>query len=112
MKLFDPKGEGFVTRARLRGGLRYFNIYHTVEQVTEIFGKMGLADEERMSRRKFLKYLKSMPEPTPTMDHGFLDQPPSVILDLVMRYAFILSYVVAVSALFPLAGAFGTHKAP
>jgi hypothetical protein len=110
MKLFDPKGDGFVTRARLRGGLRHFNIYHTVEQVTEIFGKMGLADDDRMPRRKFLKYLKSMPEPTPTMDHGFLDQPPSVILDSVMRYAFILSYIVVVSALFPLADTFGTYR--
>jgi hypothetical protein len=110
MKLFDPKGDGFVTRARLRGGLRHFNIYHTVEQVTEIFGKMGLADDDRMPRRKFLKYLKSMPEPTPTMDHGFLDQPPSVVLDSVMRYAFILSYIVVVSALFPLADTFGTYR--
>lgn len=100
MKLFDPESDGFVTRAELRDGLRRFNIYYTAEQVSELFGKFGVEENEGMPRGKFLMYLKEMPEATPTMYGGFRDQPPSMIVDKTFRYGFFLIYVVVIGILF------------
>jgi len=102
MKLFDD-GDGLVSRAEMRRGLRHFNIYYTAEQVTEIFATMGVGDGEGMPIPKFLKYLKSMREPSATLQKGFLDQPPSMQLDIVMRFGFILSYLLAVAIMIPTA---------
>jgi hypothetical protein len=103
MKLFDD-GDGIVSRAEMRRGLRRFNIYYTAEQVTEIFATMGVEDGEKgMPVPKFLKYLKSMREPAPTLHKGFLDQPHSMQLDIAMRFGFILSYLVALLIMLPTA---------
>jgi len=107
LKLFDPQCEGHVSARKMRSALRRFNIYYTAEQVFEIFRKMGLEEHDSMPRDKFLKYLKSMPEPSPTMHRGFLDQPPSLILDFVMRYIFILTYLMTLVLIFTLVGRFG-----
>jgi len=102
INIFDD-GDRKVSRAEMRRGLRRFNIYYTAEQVTEIFVMMGVEEGNDMRIPKFLKYLKSMREPHPTMHKGFLDQPPSMILDVAMRFGFILSYLVGLSILIPVA---------
>jgi len=102
MRLFD-NGDGVVSRAEMRRGLRHFDIYYTAEQVTEIFASMGVEDGQGMPMSTFLKYLKSMQEPSPTLQKGFLDRPPSMQLDTVMRYGFFLSYILVLLALIPTA---------
>jgi len=103
MKLFDKSSDGIVSRAEMRRGLRYFNIYYTAEQVTEIFAAMGVEDGEGMPIPKFLKYLKSMREPSATLQKGFLDQPPSMQLDIAMRFGYILSYLLVLVIMIPTA---------
>jgi len=103
MKLFDKSSDGIVSRAEMRRGLRYFNIYYTAEQVTEIFAAMGVEDGEGMPIPKFLKYLKSMREPSATLQMGFLDQPPSMQLDIAMRFGYILSYLLVLVIMIPTA---------
>jgi len=107
MKLFDD-GDGIVHPAEMRRGLRYFNIYYTAEQVTEIFTTMGMGDGEGMHMSKFLKYLKSMHEPSPTLQKGFLDQPHSMQLDLVMRFCFMSTYILALLIMIPVAASVRT----
>merc|ERR1719382_1819248 len=119
MKLFDD-GDGIVHPAEMRRGLRYFNIYYTAEQVTEIFAKMGVEDGQGMHTSKFLKYLSSMREPSaalqkgapeqppsmepsPTLQKGFLDQPPSMQLEIVMRFGFMSSYLLVLAIMMPVA---------
>ncbi|CAK0874328.1 unnamed protein product [Prorocentrum cordatum] len=85
MRLFDD-GDGIVSRVEMRRGLRHFIIYYTAEQVTEIFATMGVEDGQGMPMSTFLKHLKSMTEPSPTLQKGFLDKPPSMQLDIAMRY--------------------------
>merc|ERR1712194_1005934 len=102
IKMFDD-GDGIISRAEMRRGLRHFNIYYTAEQVTEIFATMGVEDGEGMPVPKFLKYLKSMREPSATMQKGFLDQPHSMQLDIVMRFGFISSYLLALVIMIPTA---------
>jgi len=107
MEIFDD-GDGIVSRAEMRSGLRYFNIYYTAEQVTEIFATMGVGDGEGMPMSKFLKYLKSMHEPSPTLQKGFLDQPPSMQLDLAMRFGYILTYLLVMLVMIPVAASIRT----
>jgi hypothetical protein len=102
MKLFDD-GDGIVQPAEMRRGLRRFNIYYTVEQVTEIFAMMGVEDGQGMRTSKFLKYLSSMSEPTATLQKGFLDQPPSMQLEIVMRFGFMSSYLLVLAIMMPVA---------
>jgi len=107
LKLFDPRSDGFVSAKGLRSGLRSFNIYYTAEQVSEIFRKMGVDEHDSMPRDQFIKYLKSMPEPSPTMHGEFVDQPPSLVLDRIMRYVFLLTYITTLVAIFTLVGKIG-----
>jgi len=102
IKMFDD-GDGEVSRAEMRRGLRRFNIYYTAEQVTEIFAALGVEDGKGMPIPKFLKYLKSMREPSPTMQKGFLDQPHSMQLDIAMRFGFLSSYLLALAIMIPTA---------
>ncbi|CAK0861777.1 unnamed protein product [Prorocentrum cordatum] len=102
MRLFDD-GDGIVSRVEMRRGLRHFNIYYTAEQVTEIFATMGVEDGQGMPMSTFLKYLKSMTEPSPTLQKGFLDKPPSMQLDIAMRYGFLLSYILVLVTMVPTA---------
>jgi hypothetical protein len=102
MKLFDD-GDGIVQPAEMRRGLRLFNIYYTAEQVTEIFAMMNVEDGQGMHTSKFLKYLSSMREPTATLQKGFLDQPPSMQLEIVMRFGFMSSYLLVLAIMMPVA---------
>jgi hypothetical protein len=102
MKLFDD-GDGIVHPAEMRRGLRLFNIYYTAEQVTEIFAMMGVEDGQGMHTSKFLKYLSSMREPSATLQKGFLDQPPSMQLEIVMRFGFMSSYLLVLAVMMPVA---------
>jgi len=100
MKLFDPQKDGYVSKEEMRSGLRHFNIYYTAEQVTEIFGKYHVTSSKGMPRGRFLMYLKELPSATPTMARGWLDQPPSMIVDMFFRYNYILSYACAIGIMF------------
>jgi hypothetical protein len=110
LKVFDPQLTGFVTAKNMRSGLRQFNIYYSAEQISEIFRKMGQKEHESMPRDKFIKYLKSMPEPSPTMQRDFWGQSPSLIVDKSMRNAFIVSYLMTLLIMFPAVGRFGGHS--
>jgi hypothetical protein len=99
MKLFDTQADGQITRKEFRHGLRHFDIYYTAEQVSEIFGKMHVEEDQNMSRSKFLMYLKSMPAPSPTMGQGWLDNPPSAIVDRMFRYGYFVSYVFVIGVM-------------
>jgi hypothetical protein len=102
MKLFDD-GDGIVHEVEMRRGLRQFNIYYTAEQVTEIFAMMGVMEGEGMRTSKFLKYLSDMREPSATLQKGFMDQPPSMQLEIVMRFGFMSSYLLVLAIMMPVA---------
>eukprot|EP00929_Paragymnodinium_shiwhaense_P050307 TRINITY_DN25330_c0_g1_i1.p1 TRINITY_DN25330_c0_g1~~TRINITY_DN25330_c0_g1_i1.p1 ORF type:complete len:586 (+),score=82.07 TRINITY_DN25330_c0_g1_i1:70-1827(+) len=94
---FDRSGNGSLTCKELRAALRLYGLYFSLHQVAELFKSTGVPDGEEMTQKEFEVMVADLNShwPTKDLDPSYWDLPPSLRVDIAMRWIFIVAYFMA-----------------